>query len=1049
MQLELTLRDGSTVKLAEGAPAAALLAECKDGKRGLAVKVNGEILDVHTPLRQGGKAEAVLPNTDEGLEVLRHTAAHVMAQAVARRLGKDQVEFAIGPVTDSGFYYDFDVDRPFTPEDLEAIEQEMREIVAEDLTVERSEISQRQEALRKLDESGRATFKKEIVSDLPEGEVVSFYTQGEFTDLCRGPHLASTGLVGKAFKLLSVASSYWRGDETRDVLQRIYGTAFFDKKELKAHLLRIEEAKKRDHRLLGKQLDLFHFASEATGHVIWMPKGMVCYRALEELMRDKLHHAGYVEARTPVLLDTTVWKITGHLDHYRDNMFFVERRDDDAEGSRQFGMKPMNCPGSAMVYRQDIRSYRDLPIRLAEFGLVHRFEKSGVMSGLTRVRSFTQDDAHIYCRPEQLEVEIESVVGMVREVYAVFGFHDVRMHFATRPPSSTGSDEMWANAERAIEAVLRRLGVQFEVSPGEGAFYGPKIDFMVLDSLKREWQLATIQVDFSLPEKFDLNYVDESSAHVRPVVVHRAILGSFERMFAILIEHFGGAFPLWMSPEQARVVPVSEERHEVACQRALSQLRAGGLRATVDLKSGKMGAKVREATLQKVNYILVVGDREAESGTVSVRRRDGNSVGTMSVASVVSALQREVQSRSLSPVLEPPMDLAGRKPAGRGGLDGKDKQEPAPAARKTVGATMRAVRLTGVGEATLLRDVAVPEPGRNEVRIRVLAAGICGTDKHLCAGDATVVEQARPPRTLGHEFCGEIDAVGADGQEQYAPGEYVTAEMHVICGRCYSCRTGQGHVCENTVICGLHRDGSFADFVVVPASNVIRLDRETVPLKVGAFLDALGNAVHCVQATHIAGRNVTVTGYGPIGAMTAAVAEFMGAAQVFVTEVHPFNLDLARTWAARRNAAHPMGLERVVVLDTGSVEKRAKAAEVIRERTEGTGVDAVLELSGHPNAINDGLAMLRWGGELIELGIGKEKAVTLHDWNGDVVFKGRQAKGIIGRRMYDTWYQMLGLLRAGLSVEHIVTDEAPLDDFDEAMAKFRRNETLKVVLYPD
>lgn len=1038
MELSFELPDGSRATLPVGTPAAELRNALKDGKKALAVKVDGEVIDVHSPLTKGGKVESVLPGTKDGLDVIRHTAAHVLAQAVARRFGKDKVEFAIGPVTDDGFYYDFDVDRPFTPEDLEAFEKEMAKIVGEDLPLSRVEAKSKADALRILEQSGRAKFKKEIVNDLPADAVVSFYSQGEFTDLCRGPHLPSTGKVGSAFKLLSVASAYWRGDEKRETLQRIYGTVFHDKKQLDEFVRLREEAKKRDHRVLGKELGLFHFSQEHSGHALWLPKGMVCWRALEELMREKLRARNYVEIKTPVLLDKTVWKITGHWDHYRDNMFFIQPHalEQKPDEEPRYGMKPMNCPGSAMAFRQDLRSYRELPLRLAEFGLCHRFEKSGVMSGMTRVRSFTQDDGHIYCTPEQLDGEIESLVAFVSDVYRTLGFEDIKLFFATRPSSSTGSDEMWATAENAIASTLKRLGLKYELAPGDGAFYGPKVDFKVLDSLKREWQLATIQVDFGLAEKFDLNYIDSDGQQKRPVVLHRAILGSFERMFGILIEHYGGAFPLWLSPEQVRVVPVSEERHEVACRNVLDRLKAAGLRASVDLRSTKMGAKVREATMSKVNYILVIGDREAETNSVSVRRRDGQNVGTMTVHSVIAALQREAQTRAIQPVLAPPLSPAPSSP-----------EAAAPtASAASKGGVMRAVRLTGVGEAKLLRDVPIPEPGPGQVRIKVVAAGICGTDKHLCAGDATVVEKAKPPRTLGHEFCGEIDTLGADVRG-LAPGDYVTAEMHVVCGSCYPCRTGAGHVCENTVICGLHADGSFADYVVVPASNVLKLDRDAVPPKIGAFLDALGNAVHTASATNVPGRSIVVLGYGPIGAMTAAVVEFMGAAQVFVTEVHPYNLAQAQAWAEKANAKHPRGLERVVVLDVGNKEKRAAAVELIKQRTNG-GADAALEISGHPDAINDGLAMLRWGGELAELGIGKEKALTLHDWNGDVVFKGRTVKGIIGRRMYDTWYQMLGLLRAGLDVEHIVTTEASLDDFDSAMAKFRRNETMKVVLYP-
>jgi threonyl-tRNA synthetase len=1041
MELSFELPDGTKISLPLGGSARDLLPRLPDAKKALAVTIDGETVDLHTPLRKGGKIAAVNPGTPEGLDVIRHTAAHVLAQAVARKLGRDKVEFAIGPVIDDGFYYDFEVDHPFTPEFLAEVEAEMRKIVDEDLPVRRFEVDDKNAAYAQLDAAGRARLKKELVAGLPEGDAISFYSQGEFTDLCRGPHLTSTGKVGKAIKVLSVAAAYWRGDEKRESLQRVYATAFFKKDELDEFIRLREEAKKRDHRLLGKELALFHIVPEAPGHPIWLPNGMVCRNALETMMREKLDARSYVEIKTPVVLDTSIWRTTGHMEHYRENMFFVHHEGDPVSVLTQpvVGMKPMNCPGSALAYKQDIRSYRDLPLRLAEFGLCHRFEKAGVMSGLTRVRSFTQDDAHIYCSPEQLQDEIQSLVGFIREVYSLFGFAEVRLFFATRPDSRTGSEEMWDNAEAAIETSLKRIGAPYQMAPGDGAFYGPKIDFKVLDSLKREWQLATIQVDFALAEKFDLYFADANGGRTRPVVVHRVILGSLERMFAILIEHFGGAFPLWLAPEHVRIVPVATDRHEAACRIALSKLKAAGIRASLDMGSGKLGAKVRDATMKKVNYILVVGDKEAESGQVNVRRRDGTNVGTMGVDSVIQALRREITSRAIAPVLAP---VDSPTPAGAAASE-------APRAPATEGGTMRAVRLMGIGEAKLLNDVPIPQPGPGQVRIRVLAAGICGTDKHLCAGDATVVEKARPPRTLGHEFCGEIDAFGPGTEDSgYALDDYVTAEMHVVCGRCVPCQTGNAHACERTVICGLHQDGSFADYVVVPASNLIKLDRAAVPLKVGAFLDALGNAMHCAQATSVSGRDIAIVGYGPIGAMAAAVVEFMGAAQVFITEVHPYNLEHARRFAAGINAKHPRGLERIVVLDTGSNDKRKAAMTEIRSRTNGKGVDAALEISGHPDAINDALEMTRWGGDLVELGIGKEKALTLHDWNGEVVFKGKNIKGIIGRRMYDTWFQMLGLLRAGLDVSHLVTDEVSLDEFPAAMAKFRRNDAMKVVLYP-
>ncbi len=675
MELPFTLPDGSAVSLPAGAPARQLAARLPGAADALALVVEGEIVDLHTPLRRGGSVRAVLPRTEEGLEVLRHTAAHVMAQAVARLFGKDRVEFAIGPVIEDGFYYDFDIDHAFTPEDLPRIQEEMARIVAEDLPLSREEASGKPAALARLEAAGRARFKREIVAGLADDAVVSFYGQGEFTDLCRGPHLPSTGRVGDAFRLLSVAGAYWRGDEKRPMLQRIYATAFFDRAELEEFVRLKEEAKRRDHRVLGRELGLFQFTEASPGTAIWLPKGMVCYRALESMIRERLDRRGYVEVRTPVLLDTSVWKVTGHMDHYRENMFFLEPSEE-----RLFGMKPMNCPGAAMVFREGLRSYRELPLRLAEFGLIHRYEKSGVLGGLTRVRSFTQDDAHLFCTLDQLEAELRSLVEFVREVYALFGFDPVTLYFATRPGSSTGSDEMWARAEGAIESVLRASGADHRLAPGDGAFYGPKIDFKVRDSIKREWQLATIQVDFSLPEKFDLEYVAPDGSRQRPVVIHRAILGSFERMFGVLVEHFAGAFPLWLAPEQVRVVPVSEEKQADACRAAVEALRAAGLRASADLSSGKMGGKIREATMQKVPYVFVIGGREAESGAVAVRRRDGHDLGALPLAEAVEALRLEAAERRLDPALGPPpgTPLPERKPrSGKPGAPAAAAGDPA------------------------------------------------------------------------------------------------------------------------------------------------------------------------------------------------------------------------------------------------------------------------------------------------------------------------------------------------------------------------------------
>ncbi|MHC4924953.1 MAG: threonine--tRNA ligase [Planctomycetota bacterium] len=650
MSLSLVFPDGSEHSYEEGASPRDVLSDLSGADSALALIVDGEYQDLHTPLRRSGRVRPVLPRSEEGLEVLRHTAAHVMAQAVARLWGKDKVEFAIGPVIQDGFYYDFDVDEPFKPEDLPRIEEEMRKIVAEDLPLSRVEMSGKDKAQSALNEAGRATFKKEIVDDLPDDSVFSFYSQGEFTDLCRGPHVTSTAVVGNDFKLLSVAGAYWRGSEKNKMLQRIYATAFFDDKALEEYLHLREEAKKRDHRVLGRELGLFKFPEASPGSPIWLPNGMIAFRALEQMIRDKLDERRYVEIRTPVLLDSSVWKVTGHLDHYKENMFFLQEQDD-----RLYGLKPMNCPGSAMAFQEGIRSYRELPLRLAEFGFCHRNEKSGVLGGLTRVRSFTQDDAHVYCTPDQLESELDDLVAFVQEVYAVLGFEHVTMDFATRPASSTGSDEMWENAEAAIKSVLERSGEPFRIEPGDGAFYGPKIDFKVTDSIKREWQLATIQVDFSLPDKFDLEYTAQDGTRQRPVVIHRAILGSFERMFGILIEHFAGAFPLWLAPEQVRVVPISEEKQGDACRAAVAALREAGVRATADLASGKMGAKIREAVMAKVPYVFVIGNREAESGAVAVRRRDGHDLGAIPLVDAVEAIAGEAKARSREPALGPPL----------------------------------------------------------------------------------------------------------------------------------------------------------------------------------------------------------------------------------------------------------------------------------------------------------------------------------------------------------------------------------------------------------
>ncbi|MCI0343182.1 MAG: threonine--tRNA ligase [Planctomycetales bacterium] len=657
-EIALKLADGREVRVPSGTLVAdALRSAGLASEDVLGAKVGGEILDLQTPVRAAGPFLPVRAGTPEGLEILRHSTAHVMAQAVARLF--PDVEFAIGPVIEDGFYYDFDTLHVFVPEDLPRIEAEMAKIVAEGQPIRRSEASGKSEAIATLTKTQKAKFKSEIVRELPEDAAVSFYSQGEFTDLCRGPHLPSTARVGKAFRLLSVAGAYWRADQKREQLQRLYGTAWFSEQDLAAYLKRREEAEKRDHRKLGRELELVSFRPEvAPGMPFWHPRGTVIYNALVSYVREKLAARDYVEIRTPHVLSSSLWHRSGHMSHYKDNMFFT------TVDENEYAVKPMNCPGSALVYEAGLRSYRDLPLRLAEFGLCHRYEKSGVLAGLTRCRAFVQDDAHIYCAPEQLGDEIGALVALVREVYAEVGFANIRMDLSTRPPSSTGTDEMWRNAEGALESALRRIGAEFRLAPGEGAFYGPKIDFQVSDAIGRSWQLATIQVDFSLPKKFDLVYVAADGVRKRPVVVHRAILGSLERFIGILIEHFAGAFPTWLAPEQVRVIPVSEEKNAPYAREVLAACRAAGLRASADLGSERMNQKIRSAQVLKVPYMFVVGGREAENRTVSVRRRDEGDCGAQPLADAVQAVAAETRSRSLALTIPAQATTAGaKKPA--------------------------------------------------------------------------------------------------------------------------------------------------------------------------------------------------------------------------------------------------------------------------------------------------------------------------------------------------------------------------------------------------
>ena len=609
-----------SVRVARGAAVKDALASAlgSAANRSIAVLLDGKVADVFRPLDTPCTLEPLALEDPRALDVLRHSAAHLLAQAVKRLYPEAQV--TIGPVIADGFYYDFKYDPGFAPEDLERIEAEMAKIVAANYPLSR-EMLPREEATRFFRGLGEE-FKAEIIAGLPDAEV-SLYRQGEFVDLCRGPHVPATGLL-RAVKLTHVAGAYWRGDERNPMLQRIYGTAFADKESLDAHLARLEEARRRDHRRLGKQLGLFSFHAEAPATPFFLPDGAKLYNLLIKYVRDLYAKYGYDEVITPMILDRELWLRSGHYDHYKDNMYFTE-----IEG-RDLAVKPMNCPTHCLIYGEDLRSYRDLPLRFADFGRLHRYERSGVVHGLTRVRSFCQDDAHIYCTVEQMHDEVRGVIRMIGDTHRAFGFDETKVYLSTRPAKSIGTDEMWARAEQSLRDALAAESVQYEVNPGDGAFYGPKIDFCVLDAMRREWQLSTAQLDFSMPDRFELSYIDSSGEPRRPVMIHRAIFGSLERFIGILIEHTGGAFPLWLAPKQVRFVTVTDRQNDYA-DGAAAKLRAIGLRATADLRNEKLGFKIREAQQAKIPVIAVVGDREMEQGTVSPRLRDGSKLDAMSI----------------------------------------------------------------------------------------------------------------------------------------------------------------------------------------------------------------------------------------------------------------------------------------------------------------------------------------------------------------------------------------------------------------------------------
>ena len=603
-------------------------------KTALAAKLDGQVISLVQPIQGDHVLELLTFDDEDGRKTLRHTASHVLAQAVLHLNPK--AKLAIGPAIENGFYYDFDVEEPFTPEFLAQVEKEMARIIKRNERLERFELP-RAEALAFCEKAGQP-YKVELIQDLPQDAVISFYRQGDFTDLCAGPHLPSTGKV-KAFKLTSIAGAYWRGDEHNKMLQRIYGTAFFDKESLDAYLQRLEEAKKRDHRRLGRELDLFAIFDEGPGFPFFFPKGMVLRNLLEDYWRQIHREHGYEEIKTPIILSRALWERSGHWDHYKNNMYTTRIDDQD------FAIKPMNCPGGILVYKRKPWSYRDLPCRSCELGLVHRHELSGALHGLMRVRCFTQDDAHIFMTPEQIKDEIKGVYNLIDQVYSVFGFK-YHVELSTRPENSIGTDEMWAQATDGLQGALDELGVNYVVNEGDGAFYGPKIDFHLEDSIGRTWQCGTIQLDMNLPERFDLTYTGPDGEKHRPVMIHRVVFGSIERFIGILTEHFAGAFPLWLSPVQARIMTITN-RADQAALALQKQLEAAGLRTEIDLRNEKIGFKIREAQVQKVPYMLVLGDKEAESGMVSVRSRKAGDLGSMSAQAIIDAMVQEVKEKAL------------------------------------------------------------------------------------------------------------------------------------------------------------------------------------------------------------------------------------------------------------------------------------------------------------------------------------------------------------------------------------------------------------------
>lgn len=601
-------------------------------KAALAIRIEGEMRDLTTVIERDCNLSIVTAKDGaDALELLRHDAAHIMAEAVKELYPETQV--TIGPAIENGFYYDFARPTPFTPEDLEKIEARMHEIVARDEQIV-CETWDRDEAVKFFQAQGEA-YKAEIISSIPMGQKITLYRQGSFIDLCRGPHLPSTAKLGKAFKLMKLAGAYWRGDSRNEMLQRIYGTAWFDKKELDAYLHMLEEAEKRDHRRLGREMELFHLQEEAVGSVFWHPKGWQLYRSVENYVRRKLDANGYVEVKTPQLVDRSLWEASGHWEKFGENMFTVQTQDE-----RTLAVKPMNCPCHVQIFRQGIKSYRDLPLRMAEFGSCHRYEPSGALHGIMRVRAFTQDDAHIFCTEDQITSETIAFCEMLKAVYKDFGFTDVKVKFSDRPAKRAGSDEIWDKAEGALLEAAKAAGLETTLNPGEGAFYGPKLEFQLRDAIGRDWQCGTLQVDFVLPERLDASYTAEDGSRKRPVMLHRAILGSFERFLGMLIEHYAGRFPLWLAPVQAVVATITNDADDYAAE-VLAALRAAGLRAEIDVRNEKINYKVREHSVAKVPALLVVGKREGENRTVAIRRLGSNDQEIVALDKAVAILANE------------------------------------------------------------------------------------------------------------------------------------------------------------------------------------------------------------------------------------------------------------------------------------------------------------------------------------------------------------------------------------------------------------------------